>query len=171
MLFADVSEYLPTSESLGFRITVHDKWVAPFPDAFGYNAPTGFLSSFGVRMVTYCLASVNVLVAQQLFLSMNMSNFRSNLRGFPLLMEHAEITMITPSTFYIMASTIPLRYSFAHFITCGAQQKLEMAINRFKIVTDSPTSPWVEEKSSKTFLYLLHLEQLQLCRFVFSRRR
>lgn len=51
MLYANVSEYLPTSESVGFRITVHDKWIVPFPDAFGYNAPTGFLSSFGVRMV------------------------------------------------------------------------------------------------------------------------
>ncbi|KAF8363029.1 unc-105 [Pristionchus pacificus] len=50
MLYANVSEYLPTSESVGFRITVHDKWIVPFPDAFGYNAPTGFLSSFGVRM-------------------------------------------------------------------------------------------------------------------------
>uniref|UniRef100_A0A183DRR3 Degenerin-like protein unc-105 n=1 Tax=Gongylonema pulchrum TaxID=637853 RepID=A0A183DRR3_9BILA len=50
LLYADVSEYLPTSESVGFRITVHDQWTVPFPDAFGYNAPTGFLSSFGVRM-------------------------------------------------------------------------------------------------------------------------
>uniref|UniRef100_A0A915PQI3 Uncharacterized protein n=1 Tax=Setaria digitata TaxID=48799 RepID=A0A915PQI3_9BILA len=50
LLYADISEYLPTSESVGFRITVHDKWLIPFPDAFGYNAPTGFLSSFGVRM-------------------------------------------------------------------------------------------------------------------------
>ncbi|VDK83305.1 unnamed protein product [Litomosoides sigmodontis] len=50
LLYADISEYLPTSEAVGFRITIHDKWVVPFPDAFGYNAPTGFLSSFGVRM-------------------------------------------------------------------------------------------------------------------------
>ncbi|VDM40283.1 unnamed protein product [Toxocara canis] len=50
LLYANVSEYLPTSESVGFRITVHDKWIVPFPDAFGYSAPTGFLSSFGVRM-------------------------------------------------------------------------------------------------------------------------
>ena len=51
LLYANVSEYLPTSEAVGFRITVHDKNVAPFPDAFGYSAPTGFMSSFGVRMV------------------------------------------------------------------------------------------------------------------------
>ncbi|KAI6194169.1 Degenerin [Aphelenchoides besseyi] len=50
ILYANVSEYLPTSEAVGFRITVHDKWNVPFPDAFGHNAPTGFMSSFGVRM-------------------------------------------------------------------------------------------------------------------------
>jgi len=51
MLYANVSEYLAISEAVGFRITVHDKWTVPFADAFGYNAPTGFMSSFGVRMV------------------------------------------------------------------------------------------------------------------------
>ncbi|XGW10769.1 hypothetical protein V3C99_012346 [Haemonchus contortus] len=50
LLYANVSEYLPTSEAVGFRITVHDKHIVPFPDAFGYSAPTGFMSSFGVRM-------------------------------------------------------------------------------------------------------------------------
>uniref|UniRef100_A0A0K0EM92 Degenerin-like protein unc-105 n=1 Tax=Strongyloides stercoralis TaxID=6248 RepID=A0A0K0EM92_STRER len=50
LLFANISEYLPTTESVGFRITVHDKWITPFPDAFGYSAPTGFMTSFGVRM-------------------------------------------------------------------------------------------------------------------------
>lgn len=66
LLYADVSEYLPTSESVGFRITVHDQWTVPFPDAFGYNAPTGFLSSFGVRMVSlkYPIASA---VLKQMF--------------------------------------------------------------------------------------------------------
>lgn len=29
---------------------MHDKWITPFPDAFGYSAPTGFMTSFGVRM-------------------------------------------------------------------------------------------------------------------------
>ncbi|ETN75823.1 degenerin-like protein unc-105 [Necator americanus] len=50
LLYANVSEYLPTSEAVGFRITVHDKHIVPFPDAFGYSAPTGFMSSYGVRM-------------------------------------------------------------------------------------------------------------------------
>uniref|UniRef100_A0A914Z1Q6 Uncharacterized protein n=1 Tax=Panagrolaimus superbus TaxID=310955 RepID=A0A914Z1Q6_9BILA len=31
-------------------VTIHDKWIVPFPDAFGHSAPTGFMSSFGVRM-------------------------------------------------------------------------------------------------------------------------
>lgn len=53
MLYANVSEYLPTSEAVGFRITIHDKWIVPFPDAFGHSAPTGFMSSFGVRMVNH----------------------------------------------------------------------------------------------------------------------
>ena len=53
LLYADVTEYLPTSESVGFRITIHDKHIVPFPDAFGYSAPTGFQSSFGVRMVCF----------------------------------------------------------------------------------------------------------------------
>uniref|UniRef100_A0A7E4WDD4 Degenerin-like protein unc-105 n=1 Tax=Panagrellus redivivus TaxID=6233 RepID=A0A7E4WDD4_PANRE len=50
LLFANLPEYLPTSEAVGFRVTVHDKWIAPFPDAFGYSAPTGFMSGYGVRM-------------------------------------------------------------------------------------------------------------------------
>ncbi|KJH44648.1 degenerin [Dictyocaulus viviparus] len=53
LLYANVSEYLPTSEAVGFRITVHDKHIVPFPDAFGYSAPTGFMSSYGVRMVNF----------------------------------------------------------------------------------------------------------------------
>nr|CAD2202286.1 unnamed protein product [Meloidogyne enterolobii] len=50
LVYANVSEYLPTTEAIGFRITVHDKWTVPFVDAFGENAPTGMLSSYGVRM-------------------------------------------------------------------------------------------------------------------------
>uniref|UniRef100_A0A183CJD3 Degenerin-like protein unc-105 n=1 Tax=Globodera pallida TaxID=36090 RepID=A0A183CJD3_GLOPA len=52
MLYANVSEYLPTSEAVGFRITVHDKWIVPFADAFGYNAPTGFIEG-GEKSETY----------------------------------------------------------------------------------------------------------------------
>ncbi|KAF7636549.1 hypothetical protein Mgra_00003938 [Meloidogyne graminicola] len=50
LVYANVSDYLPTTEAIGFRIIVHDKWTFPFVDAFGENAPTGMLSSYGVRM-------------------------------------------------------------------------------------------------------------------------
>ena len=45
-----MTEYLPTTEAVGIRITVHDKDEYPFPDTFGYSAPTGYISSFGMRM-------------------------------------------------------------------------------------------------------------------------
>uniref|UniRef100_A0A7E4ZXS8 Amiloride-sensitive sodium channel n=1 Tax=Panagrellus redivivus TaxID=6233 RepID=A0A7E4ZXS8_PANRE len=50
LIFVNVSEYLPTTEAVGVRITIHDKEDYPFPDTFGYSAPTGFISSFGMRM-------------------------------------------------------------------------------------------------------------------------
>uniref|UniRef100_A0A8R1HXL4 Degenerin n=1 Tax=Caenorhabditis japonica TaxID=281687 RepID=A0A8R1HXL4_CAEJA len=50
MLFVNASDYLPTSEAVGIRLTIHDKEDFPFPDTFGYSAPTGYISSFGMRM-------------------------------------------------------------------------------------------------------------------------
>ncbi|VDO99369.1 unnamed protein product [Heligmosomoides polygyrus] len=50
MLFVNASDYLPTSEAVGVRLTIHDKEEFPFPDTFGYSAPTGYISSFGMRM-------------------------------------------------------------------------------------------------------------------------
>ncbi|CAJ0601742.1 unnamed protein product [Cylicocyclus nassatus] len=50
MLFVNASDYLPTSEAVGVRLTIHDKDEFPFPDTFGYSAPTGYISSFGMRM-------------------------------------------------------------------------------------------------------------------------
>ncbi|PIC20254.1 hypothetical protein B9Z55_025514 [Caenorhabditis nigoni] len=50
MLFVNASDYLPTSEAVGIRLTIHDKDDFPFPDTFGYSAPTGYISSFGMRM-------------------------------------------------------------------------------------------------------------------------
>lgn len=35
----------------GVRIAVHNQTEYPFPDTFGYNAPTGFLTSFGIKLV------------------------------------------------------------------------------------------------------------------------
>lgn len=72
LLYADTSEYLPTSEAVGFRITIHDKWVVPFPDAFGYNAPTGFLSSFGVRMVI-CTSYLSVIISEIFMKKLNLN--------------------------------------------------------------------------------------------------
>ncbi|KJH48414.1 Amiloride-sensitive sodium channel [Dictyocaulus viviparus] len=51
MLFVNASDYLPTSEAVGVRLTIHDKDEFPFPDTFSYSAPTGYISSFGMRMV------------------------------------------------------------------------------------------------------------------------
>ncbi|CAK5098825.1 unnamed protein product [Meloidogyne enterolobii] len=43
LVYANVSEYLPTTEAIGFRITVHDKWTVPFVDAFGNQMPEGYI--------------------------------------------------------------------------------------------------------------------------------
>ncbi|CAI4226049.1 unnamed protein product [Auanema sp. JU1783] len=50
MLFVNASDYLPTSEAVGVRLTIHDQEEFPYPDTFGYSAPTGYISSFGMRM-------------------------------------------------------------------------------------------------------------------------
>jgi hypothetical protein len=34
----------------GVRITVHSPKEQPFPDTHGYSAPTGFVSSFAIRL-------------------------------------------------------------------------------------------------------------------------
>ncbi|KAK5975920.1 hypothetical protein GCK32_006768 [Trichostrongylus colubriformis] len=49
-LFVNISEYLPTTEAAGIRITVHTVEEQPFPDTLGYSAPTGFISSFGIKL-------------------------------------------------------------------------------------------------------------------------
>uniref|UniRef100_A0A915EDK5 Amiloride-sensitive sodium channel n=1 Tax=Ditylenchus dipsaci TaxID=166011 RepID=A0A915EDK5_9BILA len=49
-VYVNASEYLPITESVGVRITIHDQDQFPFPDTFGYNAPTGFISSFGMKL-------------------------------------------------------------------------------------------------------------------------
>ena len=34
------------------RIAVHGQKEFPFPDTFGFSAPTGFISSFGISLTT-----------------------------------------------------------------------------------------------------------------------
>ncbi|CAJ0956463.1 unnamed protein product, partial [Mesorhabditis belari] len=50
LVYINASDYLPTTEATGVRITIHEKEDFPFPDTFGYSAPTGYISSFGLRM-------------------------------------------------------------------------------------------------------------------------
>jgi len=47
------NDYLPMTTGKGARIAVHPAGDYPFPDTFGYNAPPGFLSQFGMRLVCY----------------------------------------------------------------------------------------------------------------------
>ncbi|UMM44272.1 hypothetical protein L5515_019449 [Caenorhabditis briggsae] len=50
MLFVNTSDYLPTTEATGVRLAIHGKQECPFPDTFGYSAPTGAISSFGISL-------------------------------------------------------------------------------------------------------------------------
>ncbi|KAK6012534.1 Amiloride-sensitive sodium channel [Ostertagia ostertagi] len=50
MVFVNSSDYLPTTEATGVRITIHSQRQCPFPDTFGYSAPTGAISSFGISL-------------------------------------------------------------------------------------------------------------------------
>lgn len=51
LAFTNISEYLKTTEASGIRMQVHQQSSFPFPDTFGYNAPTGMISSFGIKLV------------------------------------------------------------------------------------------------------------------------
>ncbi|CAI4226053.1 unnamed protein product [Auanema sp. JU1783] len=50
MVFVNSSDYLPTTEATGVRIAIHGQEECPFPDTFGYSAPTGVISSFGIGL-------------------------------------------------------------------------------------------------------------------------
>ncbi|KAH7703635.1 Protein UNC-8 [Aphelenchoides avenae] len=39
LLNVDQADYMPTTESAGVRVVVHEQDQEPFPDTFGYNAP------------------------------------------------------------------------------------------------------------------------------------
>ncbi|KAK6040488.1 Amiloride-sensitive sodium channel [Cooperia oncophora] len=49
LLFVNTSDYMSTSESAGVRLAIHAPTEYPFPDTFGYSAPVGFASSFGMK--------------------------------------------------------------------------------------------------------------------------
>ncbi|CAI5438971.1 unnamed protein product [Caenorhabditis angaria] len=49
-VFVNVTEYLPSTESAGVRLTVHSHDEYPFPDTAGFSAPVGFVSSFGIKL-------------------------------------------------------------------------------------------------------------------------
>ncbi|GMR46393.1 hypothetical protein PMAYCL1PPCAC_16588, partial [Pristionchus mayeri] len=49
LLFVNTSDYMSTSESAGVRLAIHPATQYPFPDTFGYSAPVGFASSFGIK--------------------------------------------------------------------------------------------------------------------------
>nr|CDJ82023.1 Na+ channel domain containing protein [Haemonchus contortus] len=49
LLFVNTSDYMTTSESAGVRLAIHSPTEYPFPDTFGYSAPVGFASSFGMK--------------------------------------------------------------------------------------------------------------------------
>lgn len=53
LVYINASDYLPTTEATGVRIAIHAQEEWPFPDTFGYSAPTGSLSSFGMSMVGF----------------------------------------------------------------------------------------------------------------------
>ncbi|KAH7727893.1 DEL-1 protein [Aphelenchoides avenae] len=50
LVYINASDYLPTTEASGVRIAIHAQEEYPFPDTFGYSAPTGSVSSFGMSM-------------------------------------------------------------------------------------------------------------------------
>lgn len=51
LLNVNQTDYMPTTEAAGVRLVVHEQDQEPFPDTFGYSAPTGFVSSFGLKTV------------------------------------------------------------------------------------------------------------------------
>ena len=51
LLDINQAEYLPYTEAAGVRLVVHNQTDEPFPDTFGYSAPVGLLSSFGLKTV------------------------------------------------------------------------------------------------------------------------
>lgn len=58
LVYSNLSDYMPTTEAAGIRIQIHNQNEQSFPDTFGYSAPTGFVSSFGIKLVKKFLICV-----------------------------------------------------------------------------------------------------------------
>lgn len=82
MVYLDVDEYMPLTQDLGARIAVHPADSYPFPDVFGYNAPAGFTSSFGIRLVYSAFLDSCVI-------SSTLCCFRKRSNGWSRLMANA----------------------------------------------------------------------------------
>ncbi|KAF8371199.1 hypothetical protein PRIPAC_77628 [Pristionchus pacificus] len=54
LLFVNASDYISTTESTGVRLAIHPASQYPFPATFGYSAPVGFASSFGIKKDCDC---------------------------------------------------------------------------------------------------------------------
>lgn len=52
LLNVNQTDYLPFTEAAGVRIVIHEQDHFPFPDSLGYSAPTGMISSFGLKCVS-----------------------------------------------------------------------------------------------------------------------
>jgi hypothetical protein len=52
MIFVNASDYLPTTEATGVRIAIHGRKEYPYPDAFGYNAPSTLSKPVRKRIIS-----------------------------------------------------------------------------------------------------------------------
>lgn len=52
LVYVNASDYMPTTEATGVRLTIHDKEEFPFPDTFGFSAPTASLSLYFDELVS-----------------------------------------------------------------------------------------------------------------------
>lgn len=51
LIVTNQTDYIPIVNSAGVRVSVHDQKEEPFPEATGFNAATGFGTSFGIRVI------------------------------------------------------------------------------------------------------------------------
>lgn len=51
ILYNDVSDYLPSTEYVGFKVVVHPQDTAPFPNTEGYFTAVGTSTKFSASRV------------------------------------------------------------------------------------------------------------------------